>query len=251
MPDSALVRTNWVQPVLLALALAAAGFFAFLYFTRPNAELGSIRVVVADGDGKGSDTIHVFVAEAPLVQKETVSPGVAYSGTVHYPAPYLTKPNLKLSYGKRKYIVQAETPLGFTWVALPLADDFRENAKKNGDEIEKAWDLSLETIAKNFLKPGLIFEDFTWEAKGLRAPISALPPQTFEQKGHFQVVHGQQGVVNFPIPFRQAPNVQLDAGGLNKTAITDCTPGGFKWKNAGADDIFNNATVGWTATGVR
>jgi hypothetical protein len=210
-----------------------------------------IRVIVTE-DGKGGNTIRLTIAETPLAQKDTIAPGAAFTGIVHYPAPYLTKPNLKLTSGKRKYEVVAETELGFTWAARSLPEDFREDARKDANLFEKFLGDSLAVqAAKGNLKHGLVFEDFTWEAKGLRAPASALPPRTFEQKGSFKTTHGQQGPVNFPIPYRQAPNVILNVSGFNKTVITECTPGGFKWKNTGADDIWNNVMVEWVASGIR
>src|SRR5438067_1179405 len=100
MSNPSPARTYWVQPVLLAVATAAALGLGFLYLARPNAgELGTIRVIVADENGGSGSAIRVIVAEAPLIQKESISPGLAYTGVVHYPAPYLTRPNLKLSHG--------------------------------------------------------------------------------------------------------------------------------------------------------
>jgi hypothetical protein len=42
-----------------------------------------------------------------------VSPGAMDAGSVGYPAPYLTRPSLKLASGTRKYEVPAETELVF------------------------------------------------------------------------------------------------------------------------------------------
>jgi hypothetical protein len=250
MSDLAPARPGWVLPVLLVVATAAAGGFALLFFLRLGpADLGAIHVVVTDDDGKGGNTLHVIVAEAPLAQKETVSPRTAYTGVVHYPVPYRTNPHLKLTSGKRPYEVVAETPFGFTWVARPLPEDIPDDAKK--DAIVKNFLKGSLAEFTGVLKPGLVFEDFTWEARGLRAPPSSLPPQVFEQKGPFRTVHGQQGVVHFPIPYRQAPNVTLKMSGWNKTIVTECTPAGFKWKNTGGDDQFNNESAEWIAKGVR
>lgn len=74
---------------------------------------------------------------------------------------------------------------------------------------------------------------------------------TYDQSGQVSIVSGQEGVVNFPIPFSSPPNVELDTGGFNKTAITECTATGFKWKNTGTDDTWNNGKVRWTARGVK
>lgn len=254
MSDPVPVRPNWVLPVLLAISTSAALGLGFLYLTRPNAgELGAVRVVVADDGGKSGTTLHVIIAEAPLAQKETVSPGVVWTGVVRYPAPYLTKPNLKLTSGKRRYTVTAETELGFTWVASPLPDDFRDDAAKEGGALERLLSGTFEfAAAQSKLKPGLIFEDFTWEAKGLRAPPSALPPQTFEFTGKFHSALGQEGVVNFEVPYSSPPHVQLGGNYLAATVVSECTAKGFKWRNTAKETgRWVEGDVTWTAKGIR
>lgn len=74
---------------------------------------------------------------------------------------------------------------------------------------------------------------------------------TLDQVGQVSIVAGQEGVVNFPIPYSSPPNVELDASGFSKTAITECTATGFKWKNTGTDDTWNNGKVRWTARGLK
>jgi hypothetical protein len=255
MSDPAPARTGWVLPVLLAVAIAAASGFAFLYFNQRNAgELGSIRVVVTDDDGKGGSAIRVVVAEAPLAQKETVSPGAMYTGVVRYPAPYLIKPNLKLTSGKRKYDVASETELGFTWVARPLPDDFREGVNKDANLLDKFLGDSLEIAsAQGKLKSGLVFEDFTWEAKGLRAPPSALPPKTFQQQGRFFSQIGHESVVFFEVPYDSPPNVELSGvfSSHANTVILEITEKSFKWKNTETAGGRNYGDVTWTAKGIR
>src|SRR5205823_12247490 len=131
-------------PVLLAVATATALVLAFLYLARPSpAELGAFRVIVSDDAGRAANTIHVTVAEAPYQQKETVSPGVAYTGIVRYPTPYLTQPHLKLTFGRRQYVVVAETEFGFTWAAQALPDDFREDTRKDAKLLDKLLGGSL------------------------------------------------------------------------------------------------------------
>jgi len=248
-------RTGWALPVLLSITTTAALGFGFLYLTRPNAgELGAIRVVVSDDNGKTGNAIRVLVAEAPLAQKDVVSPGMAYTGTVHYPAPYLTLPNLKLTSGKRHYEVIAETELGFTWGARLLPDDLREGVAKDGNLLDKIFgsDAAL-TALKGSLKPGLVFEDFTWEAKGLRAPPSALPPKTFVQKGSFYSQLGQESVVFFEVPYDSPPNVELSSPVYSlhtSTLILECTEKSFRWRNT-AKSGSSYGDVTWTAKGVR
>jgi len=240
---------------LLSVATSAALGFGFLYLVRPNAgELGAIRVVVADDNGKSGNALRVVVAEAPLAQKDAVSPGMAYTGTVHYPAPYLTRPNLKLTSGKRHYEAIAETELGFTWVARLLPDDLREGAPQGGNVLDKLLgDQAALAAVKGNLKPGLVFEDFTWEAKGLRAPPSALPTKTFVQKGAFYSQIGHESVVFFELPYDSPPNVELSSSfeRHSSTVILECTAKSFKWRNTEKEGGRNHGDVTWTAKGVR
>ncbi len=251
MSDGTPVRSGWVLPVLLAIATAAALGFGFLFITRPNAgELGAIRVVVTDDNGKSGNAIHVVVAEAPFVQKDAVSPGPAMSGTVHYPLPYLTTPNLRLTGGKRQYGVLAESESGFTWVVRLLPDDLRDGAPKEGGILERLVgdDTALASLKGN-LKPGLTFEDFTWEAKGVRAPTSAIP-MTFEQTGTFFSTHDREGTEFFPIPYDSPPHVELLSEDVNKDAfIVECAPKSFKWRQDAK--TFWTGPVTWKARGIR
>jgi hypothetical protein len=253
MSEPAPARAGWALPVLLAVSTSAAVGLAYLYLVRPNAgELGAVRVVVSDEDGKSGNTIRVVVSEAPLVQKGTASPGTAFTGIVRYPVPYLTEPNLKLVSGKRRYSVTSETKLGFTWVAEPLPEDKRGDAKSDASMIEQFLGLSLATAsAQGRLKPGLVFEDFTWEAQGLRAPPSAIPPNTFEQKGSFATILGQEGVVFFPVPYASPPHVGLSGTtAVSAVVITECTANGFRWRNVGDSKFIHNGDVNWVAKGV-
>lgn len=241
MADSAPARAGWVQPVLLAVATSAALGFGFLYLTRPNpGEPGVIRVVVDDA-GRSGNAVRVTVAEAPMVQSLVVSPGAEYTGVVHYPEPYLTKPNLKLTSGKRHYRVTAETELGFSWVARPLPDDFRDDVKTDTRVVEGLLGVELSAAAaQGKLRAGLVFEDFTWEAKGLRAPPSVVP---FSQAGTFYSSPGGEEHVYFPIPYESPPNVVLSP----VVGVVECTANGFRWRNSGNSGV----QVMWTAKGVR
>lgn len=244
------VRRSWALPVFAAVAASAAIGFAVLYFIRPNAgELGAIRVVVSDDNGKAGSTVHVIVAEAPFVQKESVSPK-RFDGVVQYPTPYLTKPHLKLILGKRVYLVIAETEFGFTWSARPLPEDFKDDAKKGNPLEILIPDTFLVSGITDRLKPNLVLEDFSWEAKGLRMPPSALPPKTHEQSGTFNSIMSQEGPVAFPILYETPPAVELSGNYCGTTIVSDITAKGFKWKNVGKGGTWDNGTVNWKSRGV-
>jgi hypothetical protein len=238
-----------VLPVLLAVMTAVAGGFAFLHFTRPNAgDLGQIRVVVAE-DGKADpNALTVYVAEAPFVQKDTVSPGSKFSGVVNYAAPYRLPPNLKVTATGRQYDVLKQDETGFTWAARPKLDDLSEAARKLPDA-DRLVDRGFELLAGERARPGIVYEDFTWEAKGLRAPASALPPRPYEQAGTFQGIHKQEGVVPFPIPYAGPPNVHL-GGRAHCIVLVEVTPAQFRWRSAATEAFGNDGEVTWTARGL-
>lgn len=249
-------RRGWGLPVFAAVATAAAGGFAFLYWTRPNAgELGAIRVVVADDDGKTGNQVTIHVAEAPLIQKEPVSPGNSFNGVVRFPHPYRNPPHLRIvSSGKRIYDVIEVNEFLFSWVARPLPDDFREETRKTPSQVDSFLGLGLTVAAaSNALKPNLIFEDFSWEAKGVRMPATAWPakpPKTFEQKGSFYTIAGQEGPISFPVPYATIPKVELTSGYRYSTIITEVTATGFKWKNVMKERQGNEGDVSWASSGL-
>jgi hypothetical protein len=255
MPESH-ARTGWLLPILLAVTTSTAVGLGYLYLTRPNAgELGAIKVVVAE-DGKAAEAngITVHVAEAPFVQKETVSPGQSFGGVVNFPQPYKIIPHLKLTTaGKRSYEVAAVTENGFTWAAKPLPDDFKDDVRKEPNLVETFLGHSLSLAqSQGKLKPGIVFEDFTWEAKGLRLPPSALPPTPFVQKGEFRSIYGQEATVNFPVPYDSPPNVEFASGAAaGNTLLVEATATGFRWRNTSKDGRGWEGTIAWTAKGVR
>jgi hypothetical protein len=239
--------------VFAAVAAACALCFAFLYLTRPKAgELGEIRVVVTDDDGHSGNRLTVYVSEAPVVQKETVSPGTTFAGQVTFERPFRLPPHLKLTpLGKRQYDVIGVTEFGFGWTARMQPDDLRDDARKDPELIDRFLGLGLlSASAQGKLKSGLVFDDFTWEARGLPMPVSALPPKTFEQKGSFNMLIGQEGPVSFPVPYAGPPLVELSGARAHATIVTEVTATGFKWKNPMKEPFANEGTVNWTARGV-
>lgn len=223
VPDSS--PTGWFSRIWLAVATTAAVGFGFLYLTRPSDAVG----------------------EAPYAQGDTVSPGASLSGTVRYAVPYLTPPNLKLTCGKRQYEVIAETELGFTWVAQIAPEDLRFEALPLSTFRPKL-DLNIETL-KEKLRPDVTFEEFRWQAKGLRVP-SSTSPTLLEQKGNFYSEAGREGTEYFPVPYDSPPNVSLSSHGHidHAISIVECTEKSFKWKQVAN---YGSYEVTWKAKGVR
>jgi hypothetical protein len=82
----------------------------------------------------------------------------------------------------------------------------------------------------------------------------ARPPavETFEQSGRFNVEAGKEGIVRFPQPFGSVPNLELSLSpSFNKTVVAETMSWGFRWKNTGPDNLFNNSSVPWKARGIR
>jgi hypothetical protein len=246
---------SWALTVFAAVAASVAVGFAALYVMRPNAgELGAIKVQVLDDAGKGGNTVHITVAEAPFIQTESVKPGQSFAGAVQFPQPYQLPPHLKLAStgGKRLYEVLTVNEYGFTWTAKPLPDDIRDDGKKEADAVERMLGVGGLPVAqaRGQLKPGLVFEDFAWEAKGVRMPLGNLPPRTHATEGKFYSIFGQEGPVMFPLPYASPPHVEITGGYRSVTVISEVTTTGFKWKNVAKDKFGNEGEVQWTAKGV-
>jgi hypothetical protein len=97
------------------------------------------------------------------------------------------------------------------------------------------------------------YEDFTWEAQGVRARGDRTPLRTFEQKGTFQSsAGGEEAEVFFPAPYASPPNIELSQGAGERVVVTRCTRLGFRWKNTGdKSDRLAAASAAWTARGVK
>lgn len=226
-----------VLAVLLALAGSAAITLGVLYLSnRSPGQAQGTPGSPAGGGGPGSDS-------GPLTQQGTVKPEGLGSGEMFYPVPYASPPNLTVGPGSR-YLIVRQDEYGFTWLDRARMADARNLL------------ASLPEV-NNFLPKGEepkfdpVQPELTWEAKGVRGAPGAQPFKLFEQTGKFQSDKGQQGQVNFSIPYASPPNVEL-SGNHEKTVITECTATGFKWKN-GSDGKWSSeyGEVTWKAKGVR
>ncbi len=239
-PPRGISITTLFLSLALAVSVTAAVILAVLYSRQPGS---------AGGGGGGGALAAIFGEEA-LVQKDTVSPQGKYTGVVYYPMPYGSPPNLKLTAPKRQYDIVKQDETGFTWMALPALEDIKDEWRKDFEAggSRKPFDLLL---GQTWFKPNLQFEDFTWEAKGVRATKEALAMRPFEQTGKFNTIVGKEGEVNFPIPYAVAPGVELSGSPSGVVIIVESRPTGFKWKNGGDNAIFHNGEVTYIAKGIR
>ncbi len=235
----------------LAVATSAAVTFAFLYVTRlSRAEVGVVRVETGEDPlaPNKPGTIRVFVAEGPFEQKDTVAPRSRYTGTVYYPIPFASPPNLRLRCRQREYVVVRETELGFVWAARPAVDDF----KNGGPERDDLLDEPIEKL-KSALKPNIQYEEFTWEARGVPASTVTIRAQLYEQTGTFPSAPGQEGEVTFPIAYSGPPNIELDGPTHLKRSfvvVIEAKGTGFRWKHTGTNDVFEAGPVKWRSRGI-
>jgi hypothetical protein len=230
--------TTFVLSLALAVCATAAITLAAVHF----------RQTAPVPHGAGGNPIAAIFGDEPLVQKDTVSPQSHYTGIVYYPVPYASPPNLKLTATKRQYDIVKQDETGFTWMALAMLEDFHDNKR---EEAAARLNHPIEGLFLNFLKPNIQYEDFTWEAKGVRAGKDAGAMQSFEQTGKFNTMVGKEGEVNFPIPYALAPNVELSGQLAHVVIVVESRPTGFKWKNGGTEPSVHNGEVTWKAKGVR
>jgi hypothetical protein len=238
-PAKGVSVTTLVLSLALAVCATAAITLAVVHFRQP---------ALGVHGGGGGNLIAAVFGDEPLVQKDTVSPQSRYTGIVYYPTPFASPPNLKLTATKRQYDIVKQDETSFTWMARPMVEDFHDNKR---DEAESRLNLPIEVLALSFLKPNIQYEDFTWEAKGVRPGKDAGAMQTFEQSGKFNTLVGKEGEVNFPVPYALAPNVELSGQPASVVIVVESRPTGFKWKNGGDNGFFHSGEVTWKAKGVR
>src|SRR5262249_25836127 len=110
----------------------------------------------------------------PHTQQGTIRPAGQVSGTVYYPLPYASPPNLTLSTrGRGRYVISKQDEISFTWVATDLVGD----AKKAIVAPDKAG------VSKAAASAATADGEFAWEAKGVLAGAGSGYPRLFEQKG--------------------------------------------------------------------
>jgi hypothetical protein len=238
-PSRGVSVTTLMLSLALAVSTTAAVILAVLYFRQP----------AAGADRAGGNPIAALFGDEPLVQKDTVSPQSSYTAIVYYPIPFGSPPNLKLTSTRRQYNIVKQDETGFTWMARPLLDDFKDDMRQEAEAslINKAFGQ----LFVNALKPNIQFEDFTWEAKGVRPGKDVDGSRPFEQTGKFVTLAGKEGEVNFPIPYALAPNVELSGSQAGVVIIVQSRPTDFKWKNGGDNNFIHSGEVTWKSKGVR
>ena len=226
--------------LVLSLLLAVAVTTAVMFALRPAGPTAEPQVPGL------SET-------EPVTQSDSVRPGDRPTGTVYYPIPFASPPNLKLTAPGRVYEIIKQDELGFVWTARLKIEDFpsgtpREHVKDilEGMLSGKATKLSEIFVSVGGVgsfspKPDLVFEEFTWEAKGIR--VRGLPPR-FQQRGSFTVLPNTEGEEVFKVSYTQPAHVELL--GNSSTVITECRTNGFKWKSGAA-----GGKVEYIATGLR
>jgi hypothetical protein len=199
-------------------------------------------VLVAQHFWQGGST------ESLLEQRGAVSPKTTFSGIVYYPSPYGAPPNLKVTSAKRQYDIVKQDETGFTWKALVIPEDIREDQRVHAEAMISVGMRHVESM-RNKLNGDIQFEEFTWDAKGTRPGKDSV----LVQEGIFNTIAGTKGEVNFPIPYTVAPNVELSGQASGAVIIVESRPTSFKWQNTPQTAPFavNSGSVTWKAKGVR
>jgi hypothetical protein len=222
--------TTLILSLALAVCATAAIVLAVLHFRHYESGSGA--------------------ADGVLVQHDTVSPGTTATGAVRYPVPFAAPPNLKITSPERDYNILKQDETGFTWAAIATMDDIRDDAdaRRNAQGMMGVGFRNAQQLSDK-LKAGLRFEDFTWEAKGVRAGKDT----PFVQNGTFNTLAGQEAEVSFEIPFANAPNIELSGPASGSVIVVQSRPTGFKWKNVPQSNFgaVNSGSVSWRAKGLR
>jgi hypothetical protein len=237
-----------ILSLALTASVTAAIIFAVLYFREP---------APAAGGANGNNPV-AAAADDMLVLKGTVSPGSHFTDIVYYETPFASPPHLTISRGKRQYALLSQDEKSFNWAAQIMLDDLTDEARKSSGQ----WlSLTLDKVTPDMVLNSSPFknvqlEDFTWEARGVRAAKGAVVMKVYPQDGTFNAVTGQEGEVSFPIPYATAPNVELstiftNVGVPAGVFIVESRPTGFKWKYVSKDLVNDSRTLVWKAKGIR
>jgi hypothetical protein len=233
-----------VAILILSLALAVCAtstiILGVLHFL-PGKSVDLRTGVNAELPPKGS-------GESPMEQGGSVSPKSTFTGVVFYPIPYAAPPNLKITSAKREYDIVKQDETSFTWMAVTTLDDIRDDQRGNAQGKMGIGFRNMDGFT-GMIKPNLQIEDFTWEAKGVRAGKDTV----FVQQGTFNTIADKEGEVNFPIPYGVAPNAELSGQASGAVIIVESRPASFKWKNVPQKGPFavNSGSVSWKAKGLR
>ena len=226
-------RGGWTLPVFAAVAASAAVGFAFLYLVRPNAgELGRIGVVVSDDDGKTGNTVHITVAEAPFVQKEASCRGEiqrpgAVPATVSVAAAHQVA--IVRQAACRTTVI---TEYGFSWMAKPLPDDMKDDARKDADS-SKASSAPVDCFSSGEweAEAGARIRRLHLGAEGRADAVGGDAAEDARTEGRFTTIHEKEAPVMFELPYAGPPHVELGGFSAGTTIITEVTATDFRWKN--------------------
>ena len=223
----------FVLALLLAIGGVTAALLAVVYVANK-----------LDSPAKTERGTATVADTEPYSQQGTVKPEGQGSGMVYYPVPYGSPPSLTLSPGSR-YLIVRQDEFGFTWLDRARANDFL-------DLIASVPELKGAMPRGEAEKFDQKQPDIAWEAKGLRGSAAMDAMRPFLQSGTFNSEMGQQGQVNYPVPYASPPNVEL-SGNASRTIITECTTTGFKWKNNAepSGPSWEKGEVKWKSKGIR
>lgn len=255
-------RTILLLSVLLAASLAAVVVLAVVQMKGGGAAPGSGPAAspgapAADGAAAPAESVGSVV---PFVQRDTIQPLGQSTGSVYFPVPYASMPNLKLTPSDR-YLVTTQTEDGFAWIDLERATSnemwsfFREQAERLAKPAAPAAGGSSSATAPAAAGPATLPAQppLTWEAKGIPGDPRQRPRkrETVEQSGSFTTVFGTDGEIYFPEPYASPPNVTLSGSYTESTVVTKVEATHFKWKNAGEKQTWGQGSITWTARGPK
>jgi hypothetical protein len=132
----------------------------------------------------------------------------------------------------------------------------RKVDSKSSDEVrtpQKArqviWRDGSKAITVTFYQ-GMVMAKAFADNSGI-GKAEALDQPPFQQTGTFDAVPNEEGIVNFPIPYALAPNVEVSVPFMS-VVVKDATATSFKWKGVGnAATPPGGSRATWTSRGVK